>query len=536
MDKFKKNYYTMQNTQEPKTNDPWSKFVLICKPEQSGKTFIMIKMINKDLNDDEQNKIIVNFIFCDNSLLLTKQTANRVKNDVNKLPDIEETYIEFSSSKDGSAQNSADSVIAKIIDGVTNIICCTNGKRVSDISGIINRLNKSPMFKGRFIFKIWLDEADKFIGHIDKTFINLTQQHDNVYTYCLTATPKQLFTKYNYMNVLPLENTTNPEYHGWKDNRIKIIDFNSTTSEFIGHALQKHLDRGKKFKPGSKWFTPADNKKVSHTCVRDILLGKEFAVFIVNGDGISLTLPTSGKPSFKENKTKELHEQMYDMYNEHNVSRFPVAITGNICVSRGISIMHPNFIFDYAIFSSCRNKAEASQSAGRLKGNIKKWKNYKRPVVYTTHKFNKIATEWEEKSRELALLAFQKSGHLLDSPAKITKEEHKFMIKDKDWKLETGEFYTLEEANQFLKTYDCRIHKEHTFEKDSNGFIKSSTTGNKDVLNYETVTKTIKSWGATSALDLRNNKTKGSRMIICYKDSEDISSVVYIVRIAIKSN
>ena len=57
-------------------NSSWERHVLICKPEQSGKTFIMINMINEDLTDDiDKEKKVVNFIFCDNSLLLTKQTG-----------------------------------------------------------------------------------------------------------------------------------------------------------------------------------------------------------------------------------------------------------------------------------------------------------------------------------------------------------------------------------------------------------------------------------------------------------------------------
>ena len=30
--------------------DAWERFILICKPEQSGKTFIMIQQIIKDLD------------------------------------------------------------------------------------------------------------------------------------------------------------------------------------------------------------------------------------------------------------------------------------------------------------------------------------------------------------------------------------------------------------------------------------------------------------------------------------------------------
>lgn len=49
-------------------NDIWERFILICKPEQSGKTFIMIQKINKDLIDEIEKKNIINFIFCDNNL------------------------------------------------------------------------------------------------------------------------------------------------------------------------------------------------------------------------------------------------------------------------------------------------------------------------------------------------------------------------------------------------------------------------------------------------------------------------------------
>ena len=44
------------------------KFTLITKPEQSGKTFIMIQEIIKDLtegNDELGGKTVINFIFCD---------------------------------------------------------------------------------------------------------------------------------------------------------------------------------------------------------------------------------------------------------------------------------------------------------------------------------------------------------------------------------------------------------------------------------------------------------------------------------------
>ena len=401
--------------------DAWERFILICKPEQSGKTFVMIQQIIKDLDEHAEKKVI-NFIFCDNSLLLVKQTSERVQSDLESFTINDESYIEFSSRDDGKAQSNSKDIVYKILmDDIRNVVSCTNGKRVTDISSIIKKFNTTPITKGKYEFKIWLDEADKFAKFIDSTFKPLADEHKNVRFYCLTATPDPLFKKYRNMNVLPIENTTSPDYHGWEDNKRVILENISNTVGFIHDVLTNHVVESKISK-GSKWFIPGDTKKSSHQLICDILVGKGFAVFVVNGDGIALTLPTEGRPRFREDKTEELNKQMMRMHHENGVDRFPVAITGNICVGRGISIMSPEFIFDYAILSNCAKKAEASQNAGRTKGNIKSWPNYKAPTVYTTAKFDAIATEWEGKSRRLAELAFEKDEV---NPSIVTKAEFK---------------------------------------------------------------------------------------------------------------
>ena len=76
-----------------------SKCTLICKPEQSGKTFVMIQQIIRDLEEPTEGKKIVNIILCDNNLLLTKQTGERVKNDLSEFSVDGDLYLELSSSK-----------------------------------------------------------------------------------------------------------------------------------------------------------------------------------------------------------------------------------------------------------------------------------------------------------------------------------------------------------------------------------------------------------------------------------------------------
>jgi len=412
-----------QQMQIDQDTDVLSRFTLICKPEQSGKTFEMLKRIVEDISSPPCDKTVVNIIFCDNNLLLTKQTSERVKKHLKKASEDEEDAIEISGepclefsskAKDANVGSVSWAITA---EGIANILCCTNGKRVKDAQKIIAGVDAA--FPGRFFFKIWLDEADKYVKHIDTTFKPLIEARENVAMYGLTATPKKLFTHYGSLNVFPLENTTSGDYHGWEDNTINLIDATGSSVEFVSHVLRTV---GSGFiKAGTKWYIPAEHKKVSHRAVKDICSGLGFATIIINGDGIRLYLPDT--TVYEYPKDKELNIILKSIYQEHDIARFPLAITGNICIGRGISLMSEDFMLDYGILSSCHNPQESSQNAGRMKGNMKSWANYKPPVVFTTERFNKVAKEWEAKSRGLAELAFKKESE--GRSTVITKQEFK---------------------------------------------------------------------------------------------------------------
>jgi len=117
----------------------WEKCTLLTKPEQSGKTFLMLQKIVEDFSEEprEDGKKNVNFILCDNNLLLVLQTSERLNTDDElwRFRNIEtgELYVEFSSSK-RTTTNTSDSVFRIITTGnIQNIICCSNGKRCDDI-------------------------------------------------------------------------------------------------------------------------------------------------------------------------------------------------------------------------------------------------------------------------------------------------------------------------------------------------------------------------------------------------------------------
>jgi len=402
----------------------WNTHVkLICKPEQSGKTFLMIQNIVKDLspeeknlliiqdfinninNEDDSKKKIINIIFCDNNLLLTQQTSNRVDSGLNcfrKDTVSNEMYLEFSSHSRTEYSKRAEVFEAILTKEIHNIICCTNKQRIRDVKQIIISMNKmieKDVIKKKYKFKIWLDEADKFIRYID-IYNNLIERYENVFLYCLTATPDTLFKQYNEINVYPLEYTVTEDYHGWDDNHI-IIEEDHKYDNFIKNVLKKNKE---KIVKKSKWFIPGLSIKKSHTSIKDICIKNNMVVCIVNGDGIKIYYPNNNCKEYK--KDIEFGIKIKQIYKENKLHEYPFVITGYICISRGITINSSDFLMDYAILSQSSSRSETSQIAGRLKGNMKKFKNYKQPTIFTTEKFDNIAREFEKKSRNLAKLAF----------------------------------------------------------------------------------------------------------------------------------
>lgn len=430
--------------------DKWLNFQLLCKPEQSGKTFIMIQHIIKDLSDPIHGKEIINFILCDNNLLLTKQTSGRVTKDLSKYIHQGEVYIELSSHS-RTNYHGVESVFSAILDPIINarnIICCTNGSRMEDIERLITLINSSIFTVGKFHFNVWLDEADKFIKFIDNTLCPIVNSYTNVNIKLITATPQSLFQKYKYMNVLPLENTTSDEYHGWGDNSIRIIEKEGGCQVFAEHILTKVAHE--EIQPGTKWFIPGLNSKKSHEDIKDICLDKGMAVICVNSDGIVLTLPVTLE-RVQYTKDDNFNSKIKEIYTEKRLDRFACVITGYICIGRGITIMSENFMIDYAILSHYSNKNEASQLAGRVKGNIKKFTCYNPenpPVIFTKEEFNSIAIEWEQKSRALAQLAFEKEQNGL--PTVVNKTEFGTCGTDHEFICEPNLFNNFDEVKAFL--------------------------------------------------------------------------------------
>lgn len=337
------------------------------------------------------------------------------------------------------------------------MICCGNGTRIEDICTIIHEFNRASLFQG-FKFNIWIDEADKFIPFIDQ-LLHLKEVCRNVTInlFCLTATSESLFKKYHVINVFPIEEPIMPNYHGWLDNDKKIYDVEiSDPIKFVEHLISlKPRVEGKKnkflkrVKKGTKWFIPAKNTISSHKRMAELLSTLGFATLIVNGHGICICFPDTDSRTVFLPKDGELGPMLINIYANYNLHKYPLCITGNICIGRGVTIMSEQFMIDYAVYSNYGKPNEQSQMAGRTKGNIKHFANYKAPLVFTTSKFHQNATEKEEKACLIAKMAFNKYEGRIGA---ITFQEYNTCDKEYEYVVCEETFETYEEAVSHLRS------------------------------------------------------------------------------------
>jgi hypothetical protein len=413
--------------------------ILIVKPEQSGKTFVMLKEICDIMavKNKSDNETLVNFIISQNNLLQVNQTGVRMNNDTGLMyytdidkPFPQPVYTEFSSKSNTCNKESISTYIQHQGSevGMANVLCCGNGTRFKDIRSIITgtsmmyglrKLEEKYNYKKHHI-NIWCDEADTMVNLLEKTIMPIIDEY-KVNLYLLTATPEKLIKKYEKkLSIHNMNNTTlDTYYYGWSDIRsnfgVKSISDPVLKSKycsnvgFVKYVLKQNKEERK---PGTRWFIPTGYTKKNHAEMADTLYGKGFNVMVINGDGITIHHQTTGKhpPISKDKPTEQLLPELYSSKGLHS---HPFALTGNLCIDRGITIINleQNFQFDYAIMPyDLTDDDKISQTAGRIKGNYKGYENFKEPVVYCTTLFDKKASQREYQSRMLGKL-YEKITH-----------------------------------------------------------------------------------------------------------------------------
>jgi hypothetical protein len=397
------------------------KMFLLVKPCQSGKTGEAFRHLNgliEEFNTEgKQRHIAITFV--DNSLILTAQTSIRSKNTLKECES-----IDFTSK---SKIRSADVVRSTILDNpkLGNIICCGHTTRFSDIDWLLHRF---PLIK----FTIYIDEADK-IATSNKVvdYVNSWKMNHNVnQIIMITATSEQLLKKYNSITLLPVNEVTHKNYVRFSE--CQYSDFNpkivcdenhySPNTYYVLEYFKNHTMNN-----GEVYFIPTSTKRKDHDEIEDVLIDGDYVnvVIKINAVDKQITIlrgqtPTERKKEiifFKEiegSTQKELSHWLGDYYEKYEgATKWRLAITGNICVGRGISIQSEKCSISHAIYGpaiSSMAKANKYQIGARILGNIRKFKNFENdtfPIIIC----QKSTHDEIKRMEETAILIANKSSN-----------------------------------------------------------------------------------------------------------------------------
>jgi hypothetical protein len=331
------------------------KVFLINKPTQSGKTWTMIDMILEVMRDTPEEggefAIPVNFIMVSNALLQQAQLVVRLEKHVDTVVINHQSIVACASG-----------IIGEIAQGKSTFVFCQNDTQRFNIYDTLVKI-KSSQIKDRK-FHIWIDEADENWSSISP-FVDECNKLDNVEkTYLITATPEVLMQYYSEgVETLLLNETHLPTYVGISDHQKMSVDW-----KWDGPLYESVCEaNGAELAPGTKWYIPSRKEKIFHVRAAQYLNSKGFNVLVVNGDGLNLYMH-NGEKIFHDKESMEIF--IDKIYSDYNLSTRPFAVTGFLCIGRGITLQSQGFKLTHAVIPYIDNNNSAYQCAGRCCGNF----------------------------------------------------------------------------------------------------------------------------------------------------------------------
>ena len=422
--------------------------VLLCKACQSGKTGEALKdwvteQMRINVSENTINRKIGIFI-CDNSLLLTKQTNIRAHSEEIAIDgDIETISCNTSIKR-------VDKLESAIVENnkLSTILCCGNHRRLKDISELLLLLAIQPE---NYEFFIYIDEADKILHSKNaKKQFEIWRSHSLVAQITLiTATPyersnKGLTADFGEIELLPVSNIVAPTYHSLADSI--LIDSTGikalTNIDYVEEVFKQFVIGGPQC--GEVWFIPGEHKISTHDTMQKLLFELGFnCVLKINGKQKEITImkhqsddesSIESEYSLQVKTFRDIHDEIlqgadlpeFSPYN-NELSRWleryyirnngnkdwKFAITGNVCISRGISIQSPGCLITHAVYGPkcARSKTGQYQMFARVCGNIKQFPNYLKlgpPKIICSRKMFNKSCKMERRAMEISQISQKK--------------------------------------------------------------------------------------------------------------------------------
>ena len=421
-------------------------------PAQSGKTRKCEELIAEVKSSDDPS---IDIWISANNKLLVYQTTKRLQDNLGSDEDEEGpiTGTIFSWTSGTKLTNiPATDLATKVREGAELILVCAHRGRLVHVGTLLNQIAAFKDFDKSI--NLWIDEADQSVK-LWMTLLDIFALPLIKTVTLVSATFHDVFTHFPRLPVIPYRCTLPSVYRGLRDCAHVEVEAESYAPSLVEATLKRfpHLMR-----PGMKAFLPAGLKRDYHEDMCERLQIRGFAVVLLNGTHKEIRMPR-GLPTIplKPYLTvkdpldipDEFNRTLAILYETHRLDRFPLAITGYLCVGRGVTFQGPGFVFDYGILSDIQNQATAYQTVARIFGNIGAFS--KKPcVLYAASATIARIKEAEETATHLASLVHREKLETVcrDDFARAAAWEE-----EEKWVLHQTECASLEEARALMTRY-----------------------------------------------------------------------------------
>jgi len=411
-----------------------SKVQCLLRPGQSGKTRKMQELIREyegyaDLFLGPGTNPL-NIVITSNNIALSEQTSTRMNRDLyetesvdsddDKIADaqVNGTCFSWTSGSKGMKM-SEDALFGLIVrQKIAMIVCCANKRRLTYIYNLLKMLNEYPAYRPRI--NVWIDEADASIKLWSNPALDITALPNVTCVTLVSATFNSVLKKYERLRILGCAETHPEVYHRVSDCiqeadasalgcRTEINDRVHSSADYLAAVLAKHPEWNA---PGTKLFAPGNHVQSSHDENASFLVKRGFAVLVLNGNEKAIRLPYGLLPirleDTRSDEPEEIGVQVARLYKERNLKQFPFAVTGHMCVGRGLTFQNEQFLFDAGVIPYINDPAMAYQTACRLAGNIKKILGYRPSTIVASPKMMQTILRQEMFAVNLARIVHER--------------------------------------------------------------------------------------------------------------------------------
>lgn len=516
-----------------------SKVQCLLRPGQSGKTRKIQELIREYEGYADlflgPGTTPLNIVVTSNNIALSEQTTVRMNHDLYETESVESdedqiadaqvtgNCFSWTSGSKGMKVSEGDLFSLIVRQKVAMIVCCANKRRLTYIFRLLQMLNDYPLYRPRI--NVWIDEADASIKLWSNPTLDITLLPNVTCVTLVSATFNSILKKYERLRIMGCAETHPEMYHRVADciqeadssalgARTEVNDRVHSSADYLAAVLAKHPEWNA---PGTKMFAPGNHVQSSHDENATFLVKRGFAVLILNGNEKAIRLPYGLLPirleDTRSDEPEEIGVQVARLYRERKLKQFPFAVTGHMCVGRGLTFQNEHFLFDVGVIPFINDPAMAYQTACRMAGNIKKIPGYRPSTIVASPKMLQTILRQEMFAVNLARIVHERNLEDvgIDEFNEAAGEERSGVS---DYAL-SPTFETSELAKAWCEdklTYGSSIYGRHTEVCTSPRCMGCGTTGTthikyrgklREILSEDQLRASIGSWTVGANLSAR---------------------------------